>query len=32
VSTTAHLAPTLEKAIAAVRGGQTAVVNVLLAE
>jgi acetolactate synthase-1/2/3 large subunit len=30
VSTTAQLAPVLEKAIAAVRGGQTAVVNVLL--
>jgi acetolactate synthase-1/2/3 large subunit len=30
VSTTAQLAPTLDKAIAAVRGGQTAVVNVLL--
>jgi acetolactate synthase-1/2/3 large subunit len=32
VSTTAQLAPALEKAIAAVRGGQTAVVNVLLAK
>jgi acetolactate synthase-1/2/3 large subunit len=30
VSTTEQLAPSLEKAIAAVRGGQTAVVNVLL--
>jgi acetolactate synthase-1/2/3 large subunit len=30
VATTEQLAPTLEKAIAAVRGGQSAVVNVLL--
>jgi acetolactate synthase-1/2/3 large subunit len=32
VSTTAQLAPVLDKAIAAVRGGQTAVVNILLAK
>jgi acetolactate synthase-1/2/3 large subunit len=30
VSTTGQLAPALEKAVAAVRGGQTALVNVLL--